>query len=234
PSAVFSAARMERQVRFATAVALTRTAYRAQEQAKLEMQRIFDRPTPFTLNALRVTPARKDRLVAEVGFREFAGKGTPATKYLLPQATGGARPVKRFEKRLQFAGLLPRGQVLVPGGGAPLDAFGNVQRRVYSQILSQLKAQADERQHETARSRRRHLRRRGPRFVWMNPGNRGWGVWQRIDFAVGSAVKPIFLAVDKARYAARFPFQAIVLRVARQAYAPEFARALRDALRTAR
>src|SRR5262245_39031822 len=95
------------QVPFATALALTRTAQVMQAAQITEMQRVFDRPTPFTLNALFVSPATKRRLEASVYFKDFAPKGTPAGKYLRPQIMGGGRNLKRMERLLQGKGLLP-------------------------------------------------------------------------------------------------------------------------------
>src|SRR3546814_8034127 len=49
--------------------------------------------------SLYVKPATKTRLYANVYFREFASKGTPAVKYLGPEVYGGKRRVKRSEER---------------------------------------------------------------------------------------------------------------------------------------
>ncbi|SER86124.1 hypothetical protein SAMN04244573_04468, partial [Azotobacter beijerinckii] len=53
--------RIERQMPFATALALTRTAQLAKEAIEQDMRSVFDRPTRWTLNSLRLIPARKDR-----------------------------------------------------------------------------------------------------------------------------------------------------------------------------
>jgi hypothetical protein len=213
---------------------LNRTARKARDANVEEMKRVFDRPTRFTLNALRIQPATKSSLVARLWFREFAGKGTPAAKYLLPQVHGGERPHKRFEARLMHMGMLPRGMYLVPASGAPLDRYGNVQRRIYTQILSQLQAQGDPQQNTTARSRRRNRRRRRAEFFWGNPGRSGWGVWERKRFAFGTAVRPVFLAVRNVRYLKRFAFFEVTEAAAQRHYVSEFTSAIEFAIATSR
>ena len=221
-----------RQLPFAMSLGLNRVAKRTQVAERSAMSRVFDRPTPFTLNALRIEAAKKDRLQARVWFRDWAAKGTPAERYLMPQVIGGARRDKRFEMRLKHAGLLPKGMQLVPGSAAPLDAYGNVQRRVYTQILSQLQAQGDAAQNENRSSRRRS--KTAGRYFWGNPGGRGLGVWQRIKFGFGTAVRPVFRAVPINRYKPRFAFFDIAEREAAAAYEPELVAAIEQAIRTAR
>ena len=46
---------------------------------RVEMQHVLDRPTPFTLNALRLWPARADNLVAKVAFRDDGTGGVAET-----------------------------------------------------------------------------------------------------------------------------------------------------------
>src|ERR1035441_633525 len=74
-----------RQLPFATAKALTRTAQLIKAAEVDEMRRVFDRPTPWTLNSVFITPATKDNLIARVWLKQDAAKGTPAAKYLLSE-----------------------------------------------------------------------------------------------------------------------------------------------------
>jgi hypothetical protein len=217
---------------FTTAIALTRTGMRIKGAERDEMSRVFDRPTPFTLNSVYLRPATPARLEAEVYFKDFAPKGTPAGKYLLPQVGGGERDLKRFELRLQHAGLLPAGRALVPASGAALDAYGNVSRGLIQKILSQLKAQADPLSNETARSRRRGAKQHGGRYFYGNPGHRGRGIWERFSFGFGSAVKPVFIEVRRRpTYTARFPFFDVGQRVANVAFGEEFTKAADERLK---
>src|SRR6185369_12985592 len=74
-----------KQVRFAAAVALTKTAKAVEVAEKHEMSDVFDRPTPNTINSTYVKPATRQTLTAEVGIKNFAGKGIAASKYLAAQ-----------------------------------------------------------------------------------------------------------------------------------------------------
>jgi len=87
-------AKAEKQVKFAAAVALTRTAQIAKREVEAEMPKVFDRPTRWSLNSLRLIPAKKDRLVARVEMKNEADKSAPATKWLSPEIEGGPRPEK--------------------------------------------------------------------------------------------------------------------------------------------
>ena len=115
---------MEKQVRFATSLAINRTAQVVKEELKREMQSVFDRPTPFTLNSLQMTPSTKQRLEAKVWFKNPPRVGD-IHHYLEPQVYGGSRPFKGFEYLLQtnahVSRSLPRGWFAVPGPAASKD-----------------------------------------------------------------------------------------------------------------
>lgn len=104
----------DRVAKFATVVALTRTARSASNHIKKEIPKRFDRPTPFTQRAPRFKPATKARPVAEVGLRSL---GAGQKHYLAVQETGGTRlPQKRtlvipVGERLNRYGKLPKGRV---------------------------------------------------------------------------------------------------------------------------
>jgi hypothetical protein len=225
-----------RQYQFATALTLTRVGQRVKTAEIAEMKRVFDRPTPFTLKSLYLQGATRSRQEARVWFKDFAPKGTPAGKYLLPEVHGGNRQHKRFEGLLQHAGLLPLGRSLVPASGAQLDQYGNVSRGLYSKILSQLRAQFDSSANETTRSRGRSRgRQRGGRYFYGNPGGKGRGIWERFTFGFGSAVKPVFLEVSGTpSYRRRFDFFGVGTRVANEAFGPEFDKAAAETVRTSR
>lgn len=230
-----------RQWAFTTAVALTRTGKHVKDAERDDMTRSFHRPTPFTLNSLylqRATPANQQ---ARVWFKDFAPKGTPAAKYLMPEVHGGLRSDKRFERSLQRAGYLAGGKQLAPASGATRDPYGNVRRGVYTQILSQLRASADATQFQSARSRRTRARRTGAtQFFYGNPGGKGRGVWMRttggrvLGGRMHSSITPIFIEQRPHTYRPRFAFFAIAERVAAARYQAEFAAAAEQTLRTAR
>lgn len=57
-----------RMVPYAAATALTRCAQYAQRtELPAEMRRVFSSPVAYTLNSLRIEPATKDTLSAQIG-----------------------------------------------------------------------------------------------------------------------------------------------------------------------
>ena len=230
-----------RQWAFTTAVALTRTGKAVKDAERSAMPSAFDRPTPFTLNSLylqRATPANQQ---ARVWFKDFAPKGTPAGKYLMPEVHGGTRSDKRFERSLQRAGYLSRGKQLAPASGAVRDAYGNVRRGIYTQILSQLHASADATQYQSGRSRRARARTSGGvQYFYGNPGGKGRGIWMRttggrvLGGRMRSTIAPIFLEQDPHVYRPRFHFFDIAERTTAARYQAEFAAAAEQTIRTVR
>jgi hypothetical protein len=131
---------------------------------KREMEAKFDRPTPFTLNGLFTVPAKPQNLAVEIRLKDFAGKGTPAAKYLEAQVYGGRRAYKSFEAGLANAGLLPPSMYAVPAKGAPLDQYGNFRGAFLNRILSYLRANRDATQNRgLGASSRRNAK--GKRFA---------------------------------------------------------------------
>lgn len=226
------AATQRRHIPFATALALTRTAQAVLRIEQAAMVRVFDRPTPFTLNSIAVRPATKARLSAEVFFREFAGKGIAGGKYLKPEVYGGARRPKRSELALRAAGILRPDEFIVPAKGFPLDAFGNLPSGLMQRILAQLKAQRDPSLNEGARGRSRRRRPQAGHYFVPGEGSAlPRGVWERFG---SRAIRPVLIFVREPRYRARYPFYEIAAEQSRLLFPAEFGRALARALATAR
>ncbi|GGY67937.1 hypothetical protein [Pseudoduganella albidiflava] len=231
----------QKQVKFATRVALTRTAQKAAQAQVKEMRDIFHSPTPYTLSSMFVRPATAQRLSAEVKLKDDATKATPAAKFLAAQIDGGTRAQKRFERALQAVGAMPPGFRAVPGAGAKLDAYGNISRGQIVQILAFFQAfpEAGYKANMTAASRARLARgtrtRPGVAYFVGSPGDRlPLGIWQRINFAQGSAIKPVLLFVRTADYQPIYDFRFVAEKTIEQEFAGEFEAAYAEAQRTAR
>jgi hypothetical protein len=95
-----------KQIPFATARALTTTANLVQARITRELPTIFDRPTPFTMRAIGVTPATKTNQTAVVFVKDAQAK------YLEIEETGGTRT--------------PAGVALVLPGTIKLNMYGNM------------------------------------------------------------------------------------------------------------
>lgn len=236
------------QVPFATAKALTKTAQDIRNAERDEMRKVFDRPTPYTLNSLYLERATKRELVARVWFKD---DGSTRPHYINPQVSGGDRVLKRFEQRLVRAGYMQPGERAVPGAGARLDAYGNVSKGQIVKILSQLKTAnvlgdfSDATNSKRSRAKRAKeayfvSRGRGTAFgggAWKN-GEKSQhlprGVWVRRSFgALGTAIKPVLLFVGRTSYKPRFKFFEVGEQVYRAKFNGHFTVALAEAGRTA-
>lgn len=201
-----------RQAQFVAAVSLTRSIKSAQAAIKSEMQRTFDRPTPYALNSTFVKAATKQNLEARVWVKDNpSGRGTPADRFLLPQIYGGSRGLKGMERLLQRSNLMQAGWVAVPAAGAQLDGNGNVKRSQIVQILSQLKLQRgagfESRASGSARSNRA-IARQGMTYFALPAKRRGLvpGIYLKRRFAHGTAVRPVFIFVQTMNYRPRLRF----------------------------
>ncbi|KRG54107.1 hypothetical protein [Stenotrophomonas nitritireducens] len=198
------------QLPFAARQATNQVAFEVREEWKRKASRVFDRPTPLTVNATMYRKATKQWPFAEVYIRDEAFKGTPPAKYLMAEVDGGQRRMKGFERLLQSRGLLSPSQFAVMGKGAAPNQFGNVPAGQVTKILSQLGAQRDhyQNQSDTSAGRRRNTRKRargGEYFVLTRKrGRLAPGIYERIATPWGSAVRSIFIFTSDARYRPRY------------------------------
>ena len=208
---------VRKQIPFATAKALTKTGQKIKIAIVQEMKRVFNNPTPYTLNSLQLTPATKQSLVATVWFKEFGGKGTAATKYLTPQVYGGSRSMKRSEKKL--------GSYYVPGGAIRLNKYGNITPGNITKIMSNLRLFSEKgfsMNRATGSSKYFVIRNRQGRLI---PG-----VWERTK----KEVKPMLIFTNNPNYQKRLPFFEVAEKVFNATIQQEFNQAFEDAIRTAR
>ncbi len=231
----------QKQVAFATRVALTRSAQKVKLAEEKEMRDVFRTPTPYTMSSLFVRPATRTNLTAEVKLKDWAMKATPASKFLSAQIAGGQRTQKRFERALQSVGALPPGYRIVPGAAAKLDAYGNMNRGQIVQILAFFRAfpEAGYKANMTAQGRAKLARgtkaRQGFAYFAGRPGDRlPLGIYQRVSFAAGSALKPVMIFVKSAIYRPIFDFEYVAEKTVQAEFSSEFARAFAEAQRTAR
>lgn len=227
----------EKQVRFATALALTRTAYRVSKAEGAGVLKAFDRPTPSTQRAFQVDKATRDDLTAVVSIKQRSA-GLPADEYLHANIVGGQRAMKRSEIMLQAAGILPPGMQTVPGKAAQLDSYGNMSRGQINQILSYFQTFGittlnSGRMNMTAAKRAKVARKRAyfvipvaDKTTKLYPG-----IWQQDG---PRDIKPVLMFVKPGIYKAIFAFEDIGAKEVQAAFNEEFDSAMADALRTAR
>jgi hypothetical protein len=220
-----------RVIPYAAAAALTRVAVRGQKAVVAQMPRVFDRPTPYTLNSLYVQTARKDKLVAQVAVKTKAGNSAVASEnFLYPEVFGGARKAKRFENAFRYAGILPRGASMVASQASGLlDAYGNLSGPRMVQLISYFGGFGEQgyRANMSAKGRQRLAKARrseggyktinGVRYFAITPGMANFnrqGLAPGIYAARGihgSNVRPVLLFTRQApRYRPRLAFHDMV------------------------
>ncbi len=230
-----------RQIPYGTMLALNRTATRVQEAEVNEMRGVFDRPTPYTLSALRIRKATKANLTAYVEPKNMATKAISADKYLAPQILGGSRGQKRFERALIAVGAMPQGYVAVPGSGARFDAYGNMSRGQIVQILAYFRAfpEVGYRANMSAAGRGRLARgsRRNMGYSYFVAGPGGSlppGIWQRFAFSEGHAIRPVLIFVKSTMYRKRLDFDVVAEKTVEKYFEGDFRLAMMQAAATAR
>ena len=235
------------QVAYATMLALNKTAEQVRAEIQVEMQRVFDKPTPWVINSLRIKYASKTKLMAEIEFKD-KNSVESARSMLEPHVYGGARHYKAMEARLFNAGLLPAGWNVVPGGAANLDAFGNMSQGQITQILNVLQTYT-EAGYNTANSKTIDRLAKGSKkkgtygfTYWVNPPPTSQpakgkhlppGVYQRVYSGFGTSLKPVLIFVKRAAYKARLDFWGISKRAAERDMSNNFKEALDMATKTA-
>lgn len=225
-------AKYEKQVPFATALALTRTAQIAKTELEKEMRSVFDRPTRWTLNSLRLFPAKKDKLEARVWMKNEADKSVPATRWLNPEIEGGPRQDKRSESRLRRKGILPSGKYIVPGKGAKLDSYGNMTKGAITKALSGLSAFNDAGYSANATgSKRSRAKGNAKRYFVMKRGSMPIGIAERTS---RNRMHILLAFTRKPTYSKRLDFYGIGDKVVNRHLKAEFEKAMTKAMRTAR
>lgn len=251
---------LPKQVRFAASVAANAALAAGRQAVQQRMGQVFDRPTPYVVRgAVAVQNTTRDKLEGSLSLATATtgGGNVPAGKPLLAEVKGGTRRLKRSELLLQRRGLLPRGHLTVPGRGARLDAYGNMQRGQILEILAWFQTftvrQSAQGQRnawrdnltDAGRERKRlgTRNRVGREFFAVVPGDRksrlAPGIYQRQVAGryvgpVGQRPVAVLLFVPRAQYARRLDFVEQAERAVAAAFGAAFNTALRRALETAR
>jgi hypothetical protein len=224
-------ASVEGAVKEAAVFALNRAAVFVRADLRREMESVFDRPTPFTLNGLQTINATKDHLEAKVWFKYYSIK-TAGHHYLEPQVFGGSRPFKGFEKLLCDVGVLPKGWFAVPGPDAVLDQYGNMSTGQIIQILSYFRAFHWAPHNAGNRPFGPYARQpKNPQiFFVVQPGDADWGRRQLppgVYLRVGRSFKQVLSFVEEVYYAKLFKF----FEVAQQSAAREVPKVFAEVLK---
>lgn len=230
----------DKQLPFATSLAINRTAQKVKAKEEHEIKDVFDRPTPYIQNSVFIKPSNKQTLTAEVKLKDVTVKGNPANKILDAEIGGGQRRLKRYEKALQAVGALPPGYYTVPGEAAKMDQYGNVSQGQIKQILSFFQSNRDVGYTSNSTDKTREKLRKGSNkrygisyFVGApGDGKSPLGIWMRIHSNFGTAIKPILIFVRHTQYEPIFDFEFVAKTTIDKEFDGEFIKAWDEAMRT--
>ena len=106
----------KKQIPFATALALTKTAQSAQKALRKAAIQQIDNPTPFTLRGFRIRKANKKTLTAEVFIADTQ------SEYLKYAIEGGTRT--------------PKKRAIIQPGAIKLNKYGNIPKNAINRIMA--------------------------------------------------------------------------------------------------
>ena len=235
----------QKQIPFATSVAINNTAKLAQGGIRAAIARSFDRPTPYTLGGTFVRRSNRLDLTAEVGLIDKPkGANRAPVKWLGTQITGGSRENTAFELALRSLGALPSGWKAYPADRVRLNRYGNISRKLISEIIGSLRSG-----FRVAAGRGKNLHFRGYFAALPGAANTAHlhpGLYLRVDrgakaatrrkgaVSASSGLQPVLLYKPELRYRKRLDILKPVSQVVRQNFSAEMDKALRLALSTAR
>jgi len=208
------------QARYATAVALTKTAKQVEKRLQQDMLGTLDNPTPWTARGTFTKPATKADLTAVVGMRDRQAV------YVKEHFLGGLRGQKPFEKVLTSMGLLPGGYKAIPGNGMKLDSRGNPSRAQLKEIIGSLSSRM-----QVAKGRGKKVRMVG--YFAVTPGSKSHlapGIYWRS----GRALKCALVFVKSAGYKKVLDLPRSAAEVVNREFAAQFSAAFEQAMKTAR
>jgi len=224
---------VKKQIPFATAVALTRTAQLIKKGTLDVMRSRLDRPVPITMNSLYVKPATKAKLEARVWFKDSWSSGIPADKYMQAAVYGGSRRHKRFEQALIARQIMKPNQYAIPAKEF-LNQYGNITGGLAKKVLSGLGAAETVSGYQANATNSKRSRRKDNRRFRYAEIDGASGIWEHKASAFGDAVRPVFLFTDAPRYRVRVPFQKIAENMVKANLQKEFDKALAEAISSAR
>lgn len=231
------------QIPFASSLALNNLAKDIRDNYRSEMKQRFrnPEPVPFTLNGMYIKASSKTNLYVEVGLKEFATKGNPTSKYLLPQIQGGKPYLTRFQKALRIKGILAPGEIAIPTQSDYLrrdPKYGHVRPSQYTEILYSLQAFRDSsaftyrREAKRVRAARQYKARTTAAF--NSSRNRYFpGIYLEDEMARQETDSALFWITRQKALPQKFPYIPIGTAFAQKNWNKAFGQALRKAIATA-
>jgi hypothetical protein len=210
-----------KQLPFATALALTKTAAIVKDDLVSNMESTFGSAVAFTLKGIYTKRATKQNLTASVGTK------AQQSMWLVPEIRGGTRP-GGIEVFLRPLNMPPPGYYALPASGAPLTGNAKISIPKLRQIVSIILASG---QSTVSAVRSKRQSKKVQYFALAQKmGGLQPGIWGRR----GRAVFPIIIFVRKPRYRKKFDFYGVGTASAEAAFPNQFNMAAAAAVATAR
>lgn len=232
-----------KQFNYAKKLAINEVAKDVTFVLKREMQRVFDRPTRYTLDSLFIRYATVSNQEAFVSFKQAGSSNAgSAGRYLMSEVFGGGREAKRSERTLENLGFKGAGDLfLTPASGAKLDANGNVPRRKWEEVIAFFKASGGNSFTATSKGGKRLNERAqsgkinqyfmiAPNDTRAQSNRLSPGIYER----KGLGFSKLFSITKRPVYKKRFDFFGVGQQVAADQFAKRFIEAFEYAQRTAR
>ena len=208
---------VQKQLPFATSVALNNVAFDARKAINAGTKGAFHVPVKFTQTAFLVQKSKKRTLAAFVYAQDKKGKDR--ARYLRFGIAGGTRPQKGLDRYFANAvpndGTIPAGAFFMPTSLVKINASGNVTQATLRRISKGISGDP-----------------RGGFFIGTpRGGNRPPGIYRRSR----EQLQPYFIATtDRPDYTGRFNIEAIGAKVIERRFGFHFNQALSKALSTAK
>lgn len=209
----------QKTLRLATAAAIKDTAFQVREGLQREMKTVFDRPTPWAIDTVRVDVSRK--LTAVIGMtwsRTNTESSWKTPHFAGPNVYGGSRGYKRIERFLRSAGILPQGMYVAPAKTAWLDKYGNISGQEIQQVLRSVGAMGERARIQTAEGKKRTKAQN--RYFVMKRAGRPIGIAERIWGA--NNIRMLLVFISKPTYQRKFKFHEVGHRIALQNFNKNF------------
>lgn len=210
---------MMNQIPFAMSRALNKTAFDCNAEIKKKLPQIFDRPTPWTINALYVKKSTKRFLVASLEYKGWAPKGTASARIITQHVEGGIRKFKSSERKLQRRGLIPTNSFTIPSSYARINQYGNISPGQINQMLSGLKATGDSATYSQGKKANAWYVSRNKRMIFHRKGK--------------EAV-PILYVTRNVNYKKRYNPESIINKTSIRVFPNNFSEAIGHAIKTAK
>jgi len=205
-------AKTAKQLKFATAVALTATAGKVKDAMPRALESVLERPTEFTKRGWFVTRATPQTMEAVVGAKD------KTASYLIHQVEGGTFAPKRKALRLPTA--------------IKLNEFGNLPAGTIKQLIERAKAG---KRATKGQGRRFGVSSKLELFYGDPKDKRPAGIYKRVRQGGREQLIPLIVFPrQSARYRKEFDFYGIARRIASAEFEREFEKALARALATAK